>query len=70
MIEARRFNARYAIMLVHSFSPTGNWFDEYARFLRLFEVAAEKDMLHHLNTVDGIDMYAAWVTGDPRFLTM
>lgn len=69
MIEARRFNARYAVMLVHSFSPTGSWFEEYARFLNLFGVVAEKDTLHHLNTVDGIYLYAAWVTGDPRFLS-
>jgi hypothetical protein len=68
MIEARRFNARYALMLVHSFSPTASWFDEYARFASLFAVAAEKDVLHHLNTVDGVDLYAAWITGDPRFL--
>jgi len=68
MIEARRFNAQYAVMLVHSFSPTGSWFEEYARFLNLFGVTAQKDRLHHLNAVDGIDLYAAWVTGDSRFL--
>ena len=68
MIGARRFNARYAVMLVHSFSPTGSWFEEYARFLNLFGVTAQKDRLHHLNAVDGINLYAAWVTGDSRFL--
>lgn len=57
-------------MLVYSFSPTGSWFEESARFLSLFGVAAEKNRLHHLNMVDGIDLYAAWATGDPRFLTV
>jgi hypothetical protein len=70
MIEARRFNTRYAVMLVHSFNPTGSWFEEYTRFLNLVEVTAEKNMLHHLDTVDGIDLYAAWVTGDPSFLAV
>ncbi len=70
MIEARRFNARYAVMLVHSFSPTASWFDEYARFVKLFDAVAEKNTLHHLNTVDGIDLYTGWVTGDSRFLKL
>ncbi|QPC83024.1 hypothetical protein G4Y79_01215 [Phototrophicus methaneseepsis] len=70
VIEARRFNARYAIMLVHSFSPTASWFDEYARFLNLFDVVAEKNVLHHLNVVDGIDVYTVWVTGDVCFLKL
>lgn len=68
VIEAKRFNAQYAVMLVHSFSPSGSWFDEYARFLNLFDVEAEKNVLHHLNVVDGVDLYTGWVTGDARFL--
>jgi hypothetical protein len=70
MIEARRFNARNAVRLVHSFSPAGSWFAEYARFLALFTVAAHKDTLHYLNTVDGIELFAGWVSGDPRFLAL
>jgi hypothetical protein len=70
VIEARRFNARYAVMLVHSFSHTASWFDEYSRFLNLFDVVAEKNVLHHLHTVDGIGLYTAWITGDARFLTL
>jgi len=70
MIEAQRFNAHYAVMLVHSFSPAGRWFAEYARFLALFTVAAHKDMLYPLNTVDGVELYAGWVSGDPRFLAL
>ena len=29
MVEARRFNAAHAMMLVHSFSPSDEWFDDY-----------------------------------------
>lgn len=70
MIEAGRFNARYAVMLVHSFSPNSNWYDEYARFLKLFDVKAEKNVLQYLSVVDGIELDTAWVTGDARFLKL
>lgn len=31
LVEARRFAARHAIMLVHSFSETAEWFGDYER---------------------------------------
>ena len=70
MIQARQFSARHALVLVHSFSATASWFNEYARFVSLFDVVAEKDTIHHLNTVDEVDLYATWVTGNPRFLAI
>jgi hypothetical protein len=70
MMEAKQFNAQYAVMLVHSFSPNASWFDEYARFLQLFDVVAEKDTLQRLSVVDGIKLHTAWVTGDTRFLKL
>ena len=36
VIEARRFNARYAMMVVHSFSQEHRWFTDYQDFLYLF----------------------------------
>jgi len=67
-IEADRFNAKYAFMLVHSFSQTSKWFDEYARFLALFGITAEQNKLYFLNTQNGIHLYSAWVVGDKQFL--
>jgi hypothetical protein len=32
--EAKRYRARHALMLVHSFSPTHRWFDDFAVFSR------------------------------------
>ena len=40
IIEARRFLARDAIMLVHSFSASDAWFEDYERFLSLFGLTA------------------------------
>lgn len=70
VIEARRYNARHALMLIHSFSPTAAWFDDYARFLALFGVTAQKDTLQPLTTRGDVVLSAAWVTGDARFLSM
>ena len=70
VIEATRFNARSAVMLVHSFSPSQRWFTDYAAFVKLFGPTAEIDQLVHLRTHNGIDMYAGWVSGDLAYLEM
>ena len=36
IIEAKRFNANYAMMIVHSFSPEHKCFADYQDFLSLF----------------------------------
>jgi len=36
IIEAKRFNARYALMILHSFSQPDEWFSDYGEFLELF----------------------------------
>jgi hypothetical protein len=40
VIEAKRFNASDALMLVHSFSPNHEWFDDYSHFSSLFGIKA------------------------------
>ena len=65
LILAARFNARYALMLVHSFSPTGKWFEDYKGFVRLFNVQdARPDQLQWLGDRDGICLFAGWASGD------
>jgi len=76
LIEARRFNASNALMLVHSFFHKGRGVDEvdeafedYKRFLSLYFLEGLKpDSLVFAKNVDGIDLYFAWVKGNPRFL--
>lgn len=34
--EAERFHASHAVMVVHSFSPTQAWFEDYQAFVALF----------------------------------
>ncbi len=70
VIEARRFNAPYAVMLVHSFSSQSSWFDEYAQFIALYGHQAVKDKLIHLASLGNIELFSGWVTGDPKFLSL
>ena len=68
IIEARRFNAAHALMLVHSFSQEAEWFDDYAAFARLLGATPEKDSVGVAADLDGVRLHLGWVTGDPRFL--
>lgn len=68
IIEAKRFKAENALMLVHSFSLSDKWFDDYNRFLTLFGVTAEIDSLVFAKNINGIDLYFGWVKGDEKYL--
>jgi hypothetical protein len=70
LLEAERFNAAYALMLVHSFSASSAWFEDYASFARLLGAEAEVDAVAHAGRRDGIDLYLGWVKGEDKFLAM
>jgi hypothetical protein len=36
ILAAEEFFAPYAVMLVHSFSPSGKWFEDFAQFAEMF----------------------------------
>jgi hypothetical protein len=69
IIEARHFKTDVAAMIVHSFSPTGRWFDAFARFTGLFGLSAEKGRLLPVRPYGMPPLFIAWVGGDARFLT-
>lgn len=68
VIEAKRFNAQNALMLVHSFSQSDEWFDDYCQFLALFRVKGEPDSLAFAKILNGINLYFAWVKGEEKYL--
>jgi hypothetical protein len=70
LIEAERFNAKHALMLVHSFSQTGAWFDDYQSFAALLRVAVEPDTIACVGERAGVDLYLGWVTGEPEWLAV
>lgn len=73
LIEAERFDARCAVMLVHSFSQEDEHFEDYQDFLDLLGCDgddATPNSITPVGSVGGIDLYLAWVRGDARFLAV
>ena len=69
LIEAQRFNATHAVMLVHSFSQTSEWHDDYSAFVRLFRNDMENGGPTWVGLLGGVQLHLAWVQGDPVYLT-
>jgi len=70
IIEAQRFNAKSAVMLVHSFSQSEEGFEDYQTFLHLFEVTAEPNQLIFVKRTQGVDLYCGWARGNAKYLEM
>lgn len=68
VIEAGRFNAQSALMLVHSFSRNNEWFDDYRQFLTLFGVKGEINSIVFARNIERIDLYFGWAKGDSKYL--
>lgn len=67
--EARQYNAKYALMLVHSFSQSDEHFEDYEAFVKLYGIPSiVVGQMAKLITVHDIDLYTAWVRGDARYL--
>ncbi len=68
VIEAKRFHARQAVMLVHSFSQEDRWLEDYERFLSLFGVTAAVNGVVSAGKAGGATLHFAWVRGEKRIL--
>ena len=62
IIEARRFNARYAMMIVHSFSQEHKGFEDYQTFLSLFGASSPLNEIVELQEQNNLRIYAGWVS--------
>ena len=68
ILEAKRFEAVHALMLVHTFNQEGMWFEDYRNFLSLFSVSAAKEIVQRAGTRGSVDLYFAWVTGEAQYV--
>jgi hypothetical protein len=56
-------------MLVHSFSHSDLWFNDYQKFLALFGVKdSVPGRLYFLKQTHGIELYSGWARGNAEFL--
>lgn len=67
-IEAKRFHAPFAAMIVQSFASDDkeNHYDDFCAFLRLYGKTATKDRLIELTASKGCRLFAAWVQSKPQ----
>lgn len=69
LIEAERFGAATAVMLVHSFSQEDKHIEDYQAFVKLFGTTGDVNRVSYAGNKNGIDLYLAWVRGEERFLS-
>lgn len=67
VLEAERFRAVAAVMLVHSFSSQGAGHKDYEAFVGLFGAPAPVGQIVRLGQPNGTPLFAAWIQGDLRF---
>jgi len=72
VIEAKKFEAVNALMVVHSFSQlkekNNERFQDYCQFLKLFDVEGKMNSLAFAKNIGGINLYFGWVKGEKRYL--
>jgi hypothetical protein len=62
LIEAKRFFADHALMLVHSFSDQDVGLEDFCAFTQLFGISSQPDQLVQLGgQPENVPLYVAWV---------
>lgn len=64
LLEAERFGAPEAVMLVHSFSPTADWHNDYVRFAESLGADPGSQPIVSARVPGGVQLHLGWVTGD------
>lgn len=68
ILEAKRYFAKYAVMLVHSFSDSDKWLDDFERFASLFGTTGSPNQLLNIDTRGDISLFLGWVRGEKKYL--
>ena len=68
IIEAKRYCAQHAVLMVHSFSQNDQWFEDYAKFVRLFGAEGTHNKVVTAVNRDGIQLHFVWVRGNEKYL--
>ena len=68
VLEARRFGARQAVMLVHSFPQGQDWFDDFEAFAGLFGASVSRGSTVPVRQLDDVRLHLGWASDAPRRL--
>ena len=66
IIEAKRFGAPIAVMLVHSFSDSREGFEDYHAFVKLLGAEGPINDVSRIDRKSSPDLYLAWVSDPTR----
>ena len=69
VIEAKRFRASHAVMLVHSFSQSHQWFQDYAAFASLLGAEVAVNRVVSVGQRGGVHLHLGWVCGNEQYLS-
>jgi hypothetical protein len=67
LLEAKRFNAPNALMLVHSFKENAESLKDYQKYAALFNIEAKPNTINKAGTLGGIDLYLGWVNDHSQY---
>ena len=69
VIEAKRFGAPHAVMLVHSFSPSREWFQDFEAFARLLRAEVAINQVVYAGQRAGVHLHIGWICGNEEYLS-
>ena len=72
ILEALRFRAPKAMLLIHSFSPEKKWMEDFQNFVQLFGLTykGDENEVVFKTLSNGISLYFSWVSGDLKYTKM
>jgi hypothetical protein len=68
VIEAGRFNAEHAMMVVHAFGDDRGGFTDYERFAKVIGALPERGRMVPARSTGEISLWLGWIDGEPRYL--
>jgi hypothetical protein len=71
ILIAEKYFAKKAIMIVHSFSQSNQWFNDYLEFSKLINpsINPKVNEINKIKSLEsGIELYVGWVKGDEKYL--
>ena len=68
VIECKRFRAQTAAMIVHSFSPEKEWFEDYTAFVTALGGSPKPERMSEVQVSDGLTLLLGWACGDATYL--
>ncbi len=70
ILEVKRFRANEVVMVVHTFSKTDEWFEDYQYFLSIFGLEAGINQAVAVQLPGEINLSFAWVHGSEKYLKL